>query len=111
MTNESCTVIPFARIVTIFYNMLLVFIRMSQFSIFTPRFSVFINIICHLCSTLAEMFHSLFVNTPWQGEAKRFVSPNPSSINTAFSNLQGSGPGCLFLEDAGSRTLEIMMTG
>lgn len=48
MTNESYTVIPFARLVAIFYNMLWVFIRMSQFSIFTPRFSVFINIICDL---------------------------------------------------------------
>ena len=57
------------------------------------------------------MFRSLFVNTPWQGEAMRFVSTNPSSINTAFSNLQGSGPVRLFLEDAESRILEMMMTG
>lgn len=57
------------------------------------------------------MVHSLFVNTPWQGEAKRFVSTNPSSINTAFSNLEGSGPLCLFLEDADSRIPEMMMTG
>lgn len=34
-----------------------------------------------------------FVTTPWQAEEKRFVSTNPSSNDTAFSDLQGSPSG------------------